>query len=153
MIIFRSSGEKNTKLPSPITSLAFFTGIPLIILVVLVFAIINLFNTTPTAKWTILAPIVVPKLMQANISPEFTQFILRATDSMTKGITPLLTYFVIFVGYLNIYNSNKKRPITMGMAFKLITPYCLIISIVWIAIIIIWYLTGLPIGVNTYPTL
>lgn len=130
-----------------------FTGIPLILLVIVVFAIINLLNTTPTAKWTILAPIVVPKLMQANISPEFTQFILRATDSMTKGITPLLTYFVIFVGYLNIYNSNKKRPVTMGMALKLIAPYCFIISLVWIAIILLWYLTGIPIGVNNYPTI
>lgn len=130
-----------------------FSGIPLIILVIIVIAIINIFNTTPTAKWTILAPIVVPKLMQMNISPEFSQFILRATDSMTKGITPLLTYFVIFVGYLNIYNSNKKRPITIGNSLKLIMPYCIIISVVWIAIILLWYLTGLPLGINSYPTI
>ncbi len=130
-----------------------FSGIPLIIIVIFVLAIVNLFNTTPTAKWTILAPVVVPKLMQANISPEFSQFILRATDSMTKGITPLLTYFVIFVGYLNIYNSNKRRPITIGRALKMIMPYCLIISFVWIVIILLWYLTGLPIGTHVYPTL
>ena len=130
-----------------------FSGIPLIILVIIVIASINIFNTTPTAKWTILAPIVVPKLMQANISPEFSQFILRATDSMTKGITPLLTYFVIFVGYMNIYNSNKRRPITIGNSLKLIMPYCIIISIVWIAIIILWYLTGLPLGKGVFPTI
>lgn len=130
-----------------------FTGIPLIIIVVILLAIINLINTTPTAKWIILAPIVVPKLMQANISPEFTQFLLRATDSMTKGITPFLTYFIIFIGYLNIYNTNKRKPITIGNAIKLISPYCLIISFVWLAIILLWYLTGLPIGVNVYPTL
>jgi len=130
-----------------------FSGIPLVLLVVIVLAIVNLFNTTPTAKWTILAPIIVPKLMQANISPEFSQFILRAADSMTKGFTPLLTYFVIFVGYLNIYNSNKHRPITIGRAFRMIYPYCLIISLVWLAIILLWYLTGLPIGTNVYPTL
>jgi len=130
-----------------------FTGIPLIVLVVIVIAVVNLFNTTPTAKWAILAPIVVPKLMQSNITPEFAQFILRATDSMTKGITPLLTYFVIFIGYLNIYNSNKKRPITIGNALKLISPYCLIISLVWLVIILLWYLTGIPIGINIYPTI
>lgn len=130
-----------------------FTGLPLVIIVILVFALVNIFNTTPTGKWTILAPIVVPKLMQANISPEFSQFILRATDSMTNGITPLLTYFVIFVGYLNIYNPNKHRPITIGKSLKMIMPYCLIISLVWIAIIILWYITGLPIGNGVYPTL
>jgi len=130
-----------------------FSGIPLILLVLIVIAIINLFTTTPVAKWTILAPVVVPKLMQANISPEFAQFILRAGDSMTKGITPLLAFFVIFVGYLNMYNPNKTKPITIGNAIRLITPYCLIISLVWIAIILLWYLTGIPIGVNVYPTL
>lgn len=129
------------------------SGLTLIIFVVIILAIVNLFNTTATAKWTILAPVLVPKLMQANISPEFSQFILRATDSMTKGITPLLTYFVIFVGYLNIYNPNKKRPITIGRSLKLITPYCLIISLVWLVIIVLWYLTGLPIGAGVYPTL
>ena len=130
-----------------------FTGFPLLIVVVLLLALVNLVNTTPTAKWTILAPVVVPKLMQSNISPEFSQFILRATDSMTNGITPLLTYFVIFIGYLNIYNPNKRRPITIGKGLKLIMPYCLIISFVWLAIIILWYLTGLPIGHGVYPTI
>ncbi len=130
-----------------------FTGIPLIILVILVVAIVSLANTTTTSKWVILAPVVVPKLMQANISPEFTQFIFRAADSMTKGITPLLTYFVIYVGYLNIYNPYKRRPITIGKALRYIAPYCFIISFVWIAIILLWYLTGLPVGMHSYPTL
>lgn len=130
-----------------------FTGLPLIIVIVLILAIISIFSTTPTTKWAILAPVVVPKLMQSNVSPEFAQFILRATTSMTNGITPLLTYFVIFVGYLNIYNPNKKRPITIGRSLKMIMPYCLLISLAWIAIILLWYLTGLPIGKGTYPTL
>ena len=69
--------------------------------------------------------------MQSNISPEFAQFMLRASDSMTNGITPLLTSFIIFIGYMNIYNPNKKKPITIGRGLKLIAPYCLIISLVW----------------------
>ncbi|MDD6223666.1 MAG: AbgT family transporter [bacterium] len=130
-----------------------FTGLPLILVVIIVIAIVNLFTTTPVAKWNILAPVVVPKLMQANISPEFAQFILRAGDSMTKGFTPILAFFVIFVGYLNMYNPNKNRPITIGKSLKMIAPYCFIISLVWIVIIILWYLTGLPIGPQVYPTL
>lgn len=130
-----------------------FTGIPLILLVLIIIAIINLFTTTPVAKWTILAPVVVPKLMQANISPDFAQFILRAGDSMTKGFTPMLAFFVIFVGYLNMYNPNKKKPITIGRSLRLIAPYCFIISLVWIIVILLWYITGLPIGPGVYPTL
>lgn len=130
-----------------------FSGLPLIITVVIIVALINLLHTTPTAKWPMLAPIIVPKLMQANISPEFSQFLLRAADSMTKGVTPLLTYFVIYIGYLNIYTPNKKRPITIGESIKLISPYCLIISIVWIVIILLWYLVQIPLGVGVSPTL
>lgn len=130
-----------------------FSGIPLIVLVLVVIALVNLVSPTPVAKWTILAPVVVPKLMQANITPEFAQFLLRAGDSMTKGITPLLAYFVILVGYLNIYNPNKKRPITVGKAIKLMIPYCVIISLAWIVIAVLWYITGLPLGPSSVPTL
>ena len=72
---------------------------------------------------------------------------------MTKGFTPLLAYFVILIGYLNMYNPNKKKPITVGRALKLMLPYCLIISFTWIVIAILWYLTGLPLGPGRFPTL
>ena len=57
----------------------------------------------------ILSPVVVPMFMQSNISPQFAQIVMRVGDSMTNGITPLLAYFVIYIGYLNIYNFNKKN--------------------------------------------
>jgi len=132
---------------------ASFTGLPLILLVILIIAVSNLFVTTPLAKWSILAPVVVPKLMQANISPQFAQMLLRAGASMTKGITPVLAYFVIYVGYLNIYNPDKNKPITIGTAIKLIAPYFILISLAWLAIIILWYIIGLPIGPNVFPTI
>lgn len=130
-----------------------FTGLPLIILVIIIIALSNIVITTPLAKWTILAPVVVPKLMQSNISPEFAQFILRAGESMTKGITPVLAYFVIFIGYLNIYNADKRKPITIGNSLRLIFPYCIFISLTWLAIIVLWYIIGLPLGPNVFPTL
>jgi len=129
-----------------------FSGIPLIILVMLLIAICNLFATTPVSKWSIMSPIVVPLMMQSNISPQFAQFILRAADSMTKGITPLLAYFVIYIGYLNIYNREQKA-ITIKQAIGYIMPYCLIISISWLLLIVGWYLLGAPIGIGVSSTL
>lgn len=129
-----------------------FTGIPLILLVLFVIAISNLFATTPILKWTILAPTVVPSLMQSNITPQFAQFILRAGDSMTKGITPLLAYFVIYVAYLNIYNKKKEKPITIKQAISWLMPYCGIMCITWIVIVLGWYLIGLPIGPGVFAT-
>lgn len=129
-----------------------FTGVPLILLVLLVILICNLFVTSPVSKWTILSPVVVPLMMQSNISPQFAQFILRAGDSITKGITPLLAYFVIYLGYLNIYN-KEKEPITIRRAISYIMPCCLIMGAAWILLIIGWYIIGLPIGPGVFPTL
>jgi len=129
-----------------------FSGVTLIIFVLLVVAICNFFNTTPVSKWTILAPVVVPLMMQSNISPQFTQFIFRAGDSMTKGFTPLFAYFVIYLAYLNIYNRDNK-PITIKKAMSYIAPYCGIIGITWLLIVVGWYLVGLPIGSGVFPTL
>ena len=129
-----------------------FSGIPLILLVMLVIAISGLFVTTANLKWTIISPVVVPMLMQSNVSPQFAQFVFRAADSMTKGITPLLAYFSIFIAYLNIYNTDKKH-ITIKSAISYIMPYCLIISLFWILIIIGWYILGAPIGPGVSATI
>ena len=108
--------------------------------------------TSPVSKWTILSPVVVPLMMQSNISPQFAQFILRAGDSITKGITPVLAYFVIYLGYLNIYNKDKE-PITIKRAISYVMPCCLIMGAAWILLIVGWYLIGLPIGPGVFPTL
>lgn len=129
-----------------------FSGIPLIICVMLLVAICNLFITTPLGKWSILAPAVVPLMMQSNISPQFSQFILRAADSMTKGITPLLAYFAIYVGYLNMYNTDKNA-ISIKKAIAYIMPYCIIMAITWLLIIVGWYILGAPIGIGVSSTL
>ncbi len=129
------------------------TGIPLIIFTLLLIAISNLVLTSPTSKWMIFSPIVVPMFMQSNLSPQFAQIILRAGDSMTKGYTPLLASFVIYIGYLNIYNLQKDKPYTIRKSLQLITPYFLIISVTWILLVVGWYIIGLPIGPGVFPTL
>ena len=129
-----------------------FSGVPLLILAILLIALANLFLTTAQAKWVILAPVIVPPLMQSNFSPQFLQFVLRAADSMTKGITPLSAFFVIFIAYMNIYNTDKSKPIGIFESIKIIMPYCIIISITWLLLLIGWYIIGLPIGPNVYPT-
>ena len=130
-----------------------FTGIPLIIVTLIFIAIANIFLTGTATKWMIFAPIVVPKFLQSNISPEFAQIVMRAGDSMTKGFTPILAAFIIYLGYLNIYNLNKNKPYSITKAMKLITPYFLLISLTWILLVVGWYISGLPIGPGVYPTL
>lgn len=122
-----------------------FSGLPLVVAVLLLIAISGLFITTQSSKWSIFAPVVVPLFMQNNITPEFAQFVFRAADSMAKGFTPLLAFFVVYLGYLNIYNTEKD-PITIKKAISYIKPYYLIIGITWILIVALIYITGIPIG-------
>lgn len=129
------------------------SGIALIIVTLLLIAISNFFLTSTASKWMIFAPVVVPMFMQANISPQFAQIVMRVGDSMTKGYTPLLASFVIYIGYLNIYNLHKEKPYTIRKSLNMITPYFLIISAAWILIVVIWYVIGLPIGPEVFPTL
>lgn len=130
-----------------------FSGIPLIVITIVFIALANIFLTGTATKWMIFAPVVVPLFMQSNISPQFAQIVMRAGDSMTKGFTPLLAAFTIYIGYLNIYNLNLKKPYTISKSLKLITPYFLLISATWILLIIGWYILRLPIGPNVFPTI
>ena len=129
------------------------SGIVLIVVALLFIAISNFLLTSPTSKWMIFSPVVVPMFMQSNISPQFAQIVMRAGDSMTKGFTPLLASFVIYIGYLNIYNLHKDKPYTIRKSLQMISPYFLIISITWILLVVGWYIIGLPIGPGVYPTL
>lgn len=129
------------------------SGLPLIIITCLLIAISNFLLTSPTSKWLIFSPVVIPMFMQSNISPEFAQIVLRVGDSMTKGFTPLLASFVIYIGYLNIYNLHKDKPYTIKKSLKMITPYFLLISVTWILLLIGWFIIGLPIGPGVTPSL
>ncbi|MBQ2639639.1 MAG: AbgT family transporter [Bacilli bacterium] len=130
-----------------------FNGIPLIVVTLLLIAIANLFLTSPTTKWMIFSPIVVPMFMQSNISPQFAQIVMRVGNSITNGYTPILASFVIYIGYLNLYNLNKQKPITIRKSLKMLTPYFLIMGATWILLIIGWYIIGLPVGLGVFPTL
>lgn len=129
------------------------SGVVLIVVTLILIAISNLFLTSMSNKWVLFSPVVVPIFMQANIAPEFAQIVMRAGDSMTKGFTPLLASFAIFIAYLNIYNLNKEKPITIKKGLQMITPYFILISITWIVLVVCWYIIGLPIGPGVSPTI
>ena len=96
----------------------------------------SVFVPMASTKWAILSPVMVPMFMQSSFTPEFAQAVFRAADSSVKGITPLFTYFVILIGFLQIY------------AMGLMVPYFIAFSILWLLILIGFYIIGLPLGFN-----
>ena len=129
------------------------TGIVLVVITFLVTMIASFLVPIATTKWSIIAPIIVPMFMQSSLTPEFAQAVFRAADSSVKGITPLFTYFVILIGFLQIYNKKKNDTVTIRDAISLMTPYTIAFTVLWLAITIIFFILGIPIGIGTSVTL
>lgn len=129
------------------------TGIILIIVSFIVIIISSIFVPVSSTKWAILSPVLVPMFMSSSMTPEFATAVFRAADSSVKGITPLFTYFVLLIGFLQIYNQKQEETITLTDAISLMTPYAIAFTILWLLIILGFYIIGLPIGPGINPTI
>jgi len=121
-----------------------FTGVPLILSFILLCSFLNLFMGSTSAKWVIMAPIFVPMFMQLGYDPSFTQLSFRVGDSVTNIITPLMSFFALVVVFAEKY--DKKAGI--GTLISMMLPYSIFALLVWSLLLVIWYLTGLPIGLG-----
>ena len=130
-----------------------FTGLPLIITMFLVIIIMSIFIPDCLTKWTIASPILVPLFMKANITPDFTQFIFKAADSVGKGMTPFFVYFIVMLAFLEKYNNKESNKITIFGTLNLLRPAVLIFGLIWLLIVIGWFTIGLPTGPGVNPTL
>lgn len=129
-----------------------FTGIPLLLMFFFGTAIATILLPNTFNKWTILASTCVPTLMNVGFSPEFIQVIFRFAESMTYGLTPIMAYFVIYLAYMEKYNTSDK-PIGIFKILNYQKKYALATGVVLLILLIIWYLVGLPIGINVMPTI
>ena len=118
------------------------TGIPLLIVFIIICAFINLFIGSASAKWAMMAPIFVPIMMQLGYSPEVTQMAYRIADSSTNMITPLMTYFALIIAFAQKY--DKKMGI--GTLISVMIPYSMFFLISWTILLVAWILLGLDLG-------
>ena len=122
----------------------------LIILGFITVAISNIFLTSLSSKWTLFVPQLIPLFMKSNLTPEFTGAIFRLASSVTNLITPMLPYFVIFIGFIGLYS---KSDFSIKKCYKLIIPYFVAVTLLWLFIIFGWYVLKAPIGPGVYPTI
>ncbi len=119
-----------------------FTGVPMIICIILITTLVNFFMTSGTAKWYIFAPIFVPMFMMLGYSPEFAQVVYRIGDSCTNPITPIYPYLPMIIGMASKY--DKKAG--MGTIISMMIPYSVAFLISWVVMVIVWVLCNLPLG-------
>ncbi len=120
------------------------TGVPLVLLFILFVGVVNLFVGSASAKWALLAPIMVPIMMQLGMSPELTQAAYRVADSTTNVLSPLLPYFAILIVVAQRYD---KR-LGIGSLISVMLPYSLAFMAVWTLMTMGWMGLDLPLGPN-----
>lgn len=105
-------------------------------------ALINLIMVSATAKWTFMSFIFVPVLAGMGISPDMTQCAFRIGDSATNAITPFLFYMPLVLTYMQQYDKQS----TYGSLLRYTWRYSLVILLAWTALFVLWYISGLPLG-------
>lgn len=121
------------------------SGLPLPILlglIVLFSAIINLFVGSASAKWALLAPVMVPMLMLLGVSPDGATAVYRVGDSATNIITPLMVYFPLIL----VFARRWVGDFGLGSLTAIMLPYSVWMLISGILLVVGWTFLGFDLG-------
>ncbi|MEL6861355.1 MAG: AbgT family transporter [Pseudomonadota bacterium] len=121
------------------------SGLPLPVLlgmIVLFSAIINLFVGSASAKWALLAPVMVPMLMLLGVSPDGATAVYRVGDSATNIITPLMVYFPLIL----VFARRWVQDFGLGSLTATMLPYSIWMLISGILLVVAWTYLGLDLG-------
>ena len=120
---------------------------PILLLIgfVMTTAIINLFVGGMTSKWLLLGPIFIPMLYNVNnaMTPDLVAAAYRVADSSTNIITPLMSY----AGLILVYMRKYKPKYSVGDLIGLMFPYSITFLVMWTAILIAFFVFGIPLGI------
>ncbi len=111
-------------------------------MIVVLGASINLVIGSASAKWGMLAPVLVPMLMLLGISPEMTTAAFRMGDSVTNPITPLLVYFPLAL----VFCQRWVPGFGMGSLIAAMLPYSLGFLVIGLLMTSGWVFFDLPVG-------
>ena len=123
-----------------------FTGFGLFVLVALFSTFLNLFMTSGSSKWMILAPILIPMLYTIGFSPALTTVAYRIGDSATNAVAPISSDVALIIGLLAKYNTDKDKTPGMGTVFAGCMPYAIATFIAELILLGIWWIFKLPLG-------
>ena len=121
------------------------SGMPMpvtLAMLVLMTAAVNLFVGSASAKWALLAPVMIPMLMLLGISPEMTTAAYRVGDSATNIITPLMVYFPLILTFCQRW----QKEFGLGSLTATMIPYSIMLLIVGLILVMPWVMLGLPLG-------
>lgn len=105
-------------------------------------SLLDLFIGSAAAKWSAMAPVVVPMFMLLGVSPEMTTAAYRMGDSYTNIMTPLMSYFPLVLAFC-----RRWAPATgVGSLLAMMLPYALSFMVAGMAMTMAWAHFDLPLG-------
>ena len=110
--------------------------------IILFGALLNLFIGSASAKWALLAPVLVPMLMLVGISPEMTTAAYRVGDSATNIITPLMPYLPLVL----VFAQRWQKDFGLGSLVATMLPYSIFLLLSGLVLTVLWVLLALPLG-------
>jgi aminobenzoyl-glutamate transport protein len=105
-------------------------------------SLLDLFIGSASAKWSAMAPVVVPMFMLLGISPEMTTAAYRMGDSYTNIMTPLMSYFPLILGFCRRWDPS----VGVGSLLALMLPFALTFMVVGFLMVGTWVALDLPLG-------
>jgi aminobenzoyl-glutamate transport protein len=110
--------------------------------IVLLSAIVNLAIGSSSAKWALLAPVLVPMLMLLGVSPEMTTAAYRMGDSVTNVITPLMVCFPLAL----LFCQRWLPGFGMGSLIATMLPFSISFVVVGLLMTVGWVALEIPPG-------
>lgn len=150
IFVFKSSniGTLITAYFANVVNSSSLSGIVLV-LITFVFSVLStLVLPGSVSKWAILSPSIVPLFMNEGLTPELATLVFRAGECVTYGITPIMAYFVIYLAFMELYTSDNDEGLFGNI--KYLIPYSIGTLLMWIVIILLFYVTGIPFGIGGY---
>lgn len=116
--------------------------IPLMVMFIILSAGINMLMGSASAKWALMAPVFIPMFMLLGYTPELTQVVYRIGDSITNIISPMMSFFPLIIAFVQKYQKDAG----IGTIIATMLPYSIAFFVAWTILLIVWLLTGLPLG-------
>jgi aminobenzoyl-glutamate transport protein len=114
----------------------------LLIALLLMSSVFDLLIGSASAKWSVMAPIVVPLLMLLGVSPEMTTAAYRMGDSIFNIVTPVASNFVLVL----VMCQRWVKGFGVGSLIAMMLPFSIAIGLTGLALVTAWVTLELPVG-------
>jgi aminobenzoyl-glutamate transport protein len=112
---------------------------------VVVCAVANLLVGSASAKWALLAPVLVPMFMRLGLAPELVQAAYRIGDSASNVVTPLNPYFPLVLVFADRHAGVRG----IGSIIATMVPYFITFLVTWIGLLGLFWTFEIPLGIES----